>query len=829
MDKRDVNENIGKIINIVKETIEKNKREGRNINWAHIVDALAVLGLSAVGLTFVLTQCGYNPEHDQAVVRHVYTNLYSTLPEKNAIEDVNTGDIISYHNENSTEWIQNDDKTHTFFKVDSAIKDEISAGSEDAVSENINNSVKYDNRDIYVLSSSIDEYVECIPNNDALKFREGPSVESTDLGYAKDGTLYVCIDSEAIGDDKFKSAIRVLPSGDIERGYVSTNYIDDPISDKCLGVANSHTFLRSSAELPEFIDENVGGTAFNGQVINILDDSDEKYYECTIEGDKKTYYIAKNTVTLMKDFDYYAVYEPGIRGNGKIYGFSDDGTLITRKNQDNQDVTIADGEGLLVDVNSSKDGYYLVYDADSSTVGYIEGSRLRDTDSKSIIADIYDLRDIQIRNGRGLSQDIDEQGGNVDHNQDENENSSIIPEEGKDATQQDKPGYQIDDNKPTIMLDAKCLNPTDLKALIKKYKESGIEVSAVNFTIGSTTWNNAFGIATTKDSDKIFNKYKNDPNTTSIQKAWDEMQSKGTFNGGPSDRQDADELIECIEYCIDNDIAVGMYYYSGPENETEVSMEAAYIYGVVKYVNEYSEKYRNYDKKLPFCIDIECPVNPIDRFTSKNTRRAELTQRLIELLGDGINVDNVDNSERYFCIDGKSVKEGYGVISKEQGVLLYGDIRNNGDKLLGILNGEYWEMTDNLKTEGYYPYLWATTQLRNIGYQATIGANEFAMLTDPERELKEYTKMRYDNNGNLKPQDIQKLYDEAVMAQVQLEGVLEGIVHDVSYVTKANLHAMINGVELPEGYTYEDAMSDAINKTRSGERTSTDMDNHENR
>ncbi len=767
----------------------KSENKSKKISNTRLINAVVGAVLSIIGVTSnsgaiknligsdeikgiqdIQIEEAYNQTPEQAVVKYLYTKLYSELPERNSVDELERNRVIRYKKDREEEWQQDENKNIPFIKVDAVIAPaEAIEGKDDATNfEKIYKTVEYNNKDLYILKENIDEYVECNVNVESLRFRNFPdTVSDTNPKNAKDGNLYVFMDSEGIGENNFKKAILIDKKGRIDYGYVADQYgyIEEKKDGGCLGMTNTHTYIRSNPSLPEYDESKIAGEVKNGDVINILSDEDMFCYECQIEGDDNIYYIRKNTVITESEFDY----EGFPKFDTKIYGYADDGSLITRKDNKGKDVEVLEDDTLEIDINTSKDGLYAVWDKDKHTVGYMYGNELYDMSSGEIISQMLDIREINeknIENALKLEQ----------------YNESIV---------------NSSDDKPCIVLDFKAITKSELQNVITYCKESNINLGGVVFSIGST--NSPAGslrLNMPHMADKSGSK------DMPIQRAWDQMEnlSKLNITGTTTGRVNIEELRENIEMLIDNDIAVGMYYYSAPINETEVSCEAAYIYTVINYLNESSEKYRNYTKKLPVSIDIENGLTDassynLSRENSNNKRRAELTQKLVELLGDGIKEE--DEQGKYFCIDNKNAKNGYNVIS-EKGVILYGDMRVGGGKLIDINNNPegkvtgYYEMVENLE-QNYTVYQWMSCQIiYSVNNDYSDLENKFSALEKTKESMV----------------DDESLYNDADVVQFVLDGRICGYGCDYSITSEQILNKMIVGAQSKENF--RDIMKNAI-------------------
>lgn len=765
--------------------------------FKRVAAVLAAAGLTATGISALISKYQGNAKNE-AVVKYVETNLYKALPKRNSIDRLDKGNAVVYTKGSLQEWSEGENgKLHKFIKINDVIEGLIKEDDE-IVEENIHRPRSFSginpNDDLYVLKSSIDEYVRYNVNTELLKFRPRPSTDGDDYKMAINGELYVCEDCEGIGEHNFKKAILVDENGSMNYGYVAdeNGYISFNEEDKtCIGVANDYTYIRTDPSLPEYDSNNVERMITNGEIIEIVDSQDQYCYECKVAGDKNTYFIRKNTVIAFDEFDYDALYD-SIENVGNIYGFADDGSLIVRKDSNGEIANVSDGDQLKVDINSSKNGYYSVYDEKAGVVGYVEANKLIDKKSGKSIEEILDPKAINERNNK-LSET------NSQENQSNNETSKNVDT----------------DNTTSIVLDRKYLTLSDIKNLVEYYESKGIKVSAIEFSIGATCSSQNFGISTIKDSDDVYSKYMGDKNTESIQKTYDFMKNKtGMHVGVAHSRGDMKDLIDGIEYVIDKGIAIGLYYYSAPINEDEVSWEAAYINSVISCLNTYSEKYREYDKKLPFAIDIE-KFSSNQRETTDNTRRAELTFRLIELLGNGVSVDE----SKYTCTDGIKASDGYNVVSKEKGIMIYGDIRDNKNDLNSLLSSplnkvakSYDDLREVIEDEGYNFHLWgscrATIPFYSDEANRELAENEIKDLQDIPGLLAKHEQG--DNNI------IKDLLEDCSMAQVVLERNANGIGHDVSITSDSLIQEMVRGESHYDTFRRQ---IDSVGKENEGNRT----------
>ena len=799
-----------KAIEKAKEMAYKLKSQGKEYDAKKIlmaaIGSVVIGGGSIAGINLIKNaKTGAKSEPSKkAVVKNVNTNLYSELPDRNMVDRLDKNEIIIYKKDDFASWEQNGEKTIDFIKVSSVLEnmDVVEENDEYIVKPQNEDSIKsYDEKALYVLRSAIDEYVECQVKEPALKFRAKASTEEEDYCYANEGTLYVCLDGEGKGAHNFKKAILVLPNGDLKRGFVAdeNDYVmrkED--STVCFGVANDYTYLRNTAALPEFDEEYIHGLIKNGEVIEIVDDADQYCYKCKVANSDEEFYIRKNTVTLFDDFDFEVEYDASsVEYTGTIYGFANDGSLIERTDEDGNPKKIAKGDRLKVDINSSKDGYYSVYDETQGVVGFVEGELLRELDTKKTIIDIVEP------NSEVDSIPVESEYDSSSENSETSNGEIEVKPDGED--------------KVSITINAKFWTKGELEKLLNYYENKGIEVSGIFFSIGATWGDNSFCLANIQDTDEAYEKYQNDRTFTSIQKVCDQINEKSNtpIAKYSHSRGNMADLQKNVELAIQKGIPIGMFYYSAPTNEDEVSCEAAYIYGVVKYLNENSKLYREYDKKLPMGIDIECNDSGGFRESQRNTRRAELSQKLIELLGSGVKED----SSKYFCIDKKDPSQGYNVINK--GAMIYGDIRGyknieNDNKMLDILNSpkgkvkNYWEMKDNLESEGYIVYLWGSELLSGVKHSAKgtpLDENDLNKLQDLDAgkkalDISKEEKLQIDEN--------RKLYDQCVVLQIMLDKNVGGIKTDISYTLNSNIEAMINEVPLPKSYKFEDAFEFAI-------------------
>ena len=773
------------IIERARKLLVKETSEGKKINKKTIAIALAT---AAAGLGVAI---GFRPKPTDSklgVVKYVFTNGYKT-PERNVVDDFELNRLIIYKKEDIESWQQNPGRTIPFIKVGSVLGNiEYSDIGDEIIPENMNRTKSYPNENLYVLKENIDEYIECTPI-DTLKFRLRPDFSEDSPRYANEGTLYVCLNAEGRGEHNFKKAMLIDDKGNITRGYVADEdgYITpNPESNTCIGVANDYTYLRSSAELTEFKEENIVNSVRNGQVLEIVDDSDKDYYECKFADSSKkdTFFVRKNTVISFDDFDCDAQYIG--KGAGMIYGFANDGSVITRRNQDGMVANVIGSDILKVDYNSSNGSYYSVYDASNGVVGYMDGSLLRDSETGLTIAELCDPSIVHTRPATTPAEERTTQTNGTE-------------------TNIQNPSYN-GENQMTITLDAYSFNPEKLKACVEYYKKNNIKVGGIYFSIGSSYGgsNENINIAHISDAPSIYSEYISDRTMTSIQKSWNEISETSGINlQGSTGRGNAQALIDSIEYAISQNIPVGLFYYSAELDETEVSCVAAYCDSMCKYLNEYCEGYRNYDKKLPFGIDIECNSKTL-REQPQNINRGKTILSLIELLGEGI---KSDDPNKYFCIDGKSPNQGYGVISKDTGVVLYGDVRNNKNDILTLLNsGEitYDELVSRLQNNGYKVNLWSSSKLKEENTQV-----QFSDTTLKKLQSQSILMNSIQNTVSVSSPELQKLFEQSAIAQLILEKYLCGQDIDVSVTTDENIYNLLNGIPITKTF-YE-----AIEETNS--------------
>lgn len=758
----------------------------------------ATAGVS--GLAYGITTLVKKGEPKVGVVNYVYTNMYKDA-ENNKLDALEEGRIIKYNKNDIVEWEQVDEygkfeKTLSFIKVRSVLnqstKSSVEQATENATNQfsegyyNINNIKDYKSvKDIYTLAQSVDEYVKC-NNIDSLNFRSLPDINSEHSRNIGKDKLYVCLNSEGIGEHNFKKAILIDEKGNIQQGYVADelDYISEDIEEKeCIGVINSRTYIRDSAKLVEYDGARIEGKISNGEVVEIVDSSDESFYKCRLaDSDRNdTFFLSKNTVSTDIDFDFDAKFiDDGLTSEPTYMKvFSNSGELINYTKFENP-IAISSDDVLKVDGDKSRDGVYSVWNVTKGVVGYVDGVQLIDTESNKTIEAIY--------------------------------NPYKSGEETKPETTKSKPvdqqnritGAYYDENKMSIVVDTMQFTKPELEKLIKHFKDSNIPVSGIIFSIGSTGGYDNSGplyINHLKDDDGVYDEYILDRGTVSIQQIWDQIDAKMESIGRPNILGEANlrgymgNLIENIEFALNNGIPVGLYYYSAEMDEAEVSAVAAYCYGFEKYLNTKSSIYRNSKLKLPFGIDIEDNEYGARENTS-NTRRAELAQRLVELLGNGI---EQSEASKYFCIDGHNPEDGYGILNNK--VMFYGEIRNNSKNIQDLTSYKYDEMKSNLEQNGYSVYLWGTSQLDNVGFnfEPIESDNITGILSDKEEYLKSLG-----NVSNLNTNLMQKI----AMNQAMLGCPYEGNSYDLSITTQENINKMLNGEKID--VSFEQAVQNSM-------------------
>ena len=727
-----------------------------------------------------------------AVVKHVNTSGFKENPKKNCIDNLPEHEIIVYDKGDISTWEQGD-TSYDFINVGNVLEKGYVVDGDEGYEEfepNISRVVDYDIDNMYVIKSAIDEYVEC-DHIDSLKFRTQPNTNEENPQFASEGTLYVFLNDKGRGEHNYKKAILVGEDGSIKRGFVADQYDylkEKTDSQKCIGVANAHTFIRKSAYLPEFDKDNICRNVTNGTLLEIVDDVDQYSYKCTVAGEDEEFYIRKNTVITYKDFDYDVIY--GNDDIGSMYGFSDEGNLIYRKDKDGNVAQVTNNHELRVDVNNSKDGYYSVWDVSTNVVGYMDGEFLFDLESGESIKSMLNPKEI---NNRNLEKQAEEN----------SKNQAVQGVEGA------KIKYD-GDNQISVILDTKTLSIEKLEYLINYYRSRNIKINGFEISIGSACGDKGLTLQHVVDGDEVYSKYQLDNSTTSIQKVWDEMENKAGINiscAKYQDRGNMDNMIKCIEYLIEQDVGgIGLYYYSGEYTDAEVSCAAAYCYGFVKYLNEYSQAYREYGKKLPFTIDIE-NFSKTFREGTENYRRAENLAHLIELLGDGVK----DYKGDLFCVDGQSVEEGYNVISKEKGIIIYGDTRANGQDLLTLLQSSkpeetsvksYYELRSKLENEGYNMNLWLSCQLVGGSNNKMLNGSDLEIIKDKENYISNLS-------GTMKKygQSYKDLLEDGAFVQsfLDIKSDNGGFGYDISIISDENLCNLINGEKMN---TYTMAIQD---------------------
>ena len=240
---------------------------------------------------------------------------------------------------------------------------------------------------------------------------------------------------------------------------------------------------------------------------------------------------------------------------------------------------------------------------------------------------------------------------------------------------------------------------------------------------------------------------------------------------------------------------MGLYYYSAEMDETEVSEVAAYCYGIDKYLNTKSSIYRNSKLKLPFTIDIEKQPG-LTRTTTSNKRRAELAQRLAELLGNGI---EESEASKYFGIDGHNPKDGYGILNNK--VMFYSDIRNNDSNIQILLDNKYDEIKSNLEDQGYSVYLWGTSH-----FNCVVDMEE--ELTNPAIMENISKKKNYLESLKETCYNTESLVKEVVMNQAILDTRYNDGAYDISITTQDNINKMLNGKKI--NVPFEEAIQNSM-------------------
>lgn len=785
----------------------------------------AALFAATAGISGLIYGIVKEDEPKVGVVNYVYTNKYKDT-ENNKIDALEKGRIIKYNKGDITEWEQLDqngkfEKSLSFIKVKNVLEQSTENllqqhpenPTEQLVeSYNVNNIKDYKSvKDIYTLAQSVDEYVKC-NHIDTLNFRNSPSINSESSKIiGKEEKLYVCLSDKTPNGDveenqyNFKKAILVDEKGNIQQGYVADiyGYISEDVEEKeCIGITNDRTFIRDSAKLVEFDGTRIVGEISNGEVVEIVDSSDESFYKCrSVDSNKKgTFFLSKNTVSTDIDFDFNAKFVDNELTPTITYMkvFSNSGELIdfyNKRDGSNYQIAISPDDILKVDGDKSKDGVYNVWNVTKGFVGYIDGDKLIDTETNKTIESIYNPH-------KSREERVPETTNSESSNSESFEQTNRIT------------GAYYDENKMSIVIDSRYCTKTQLERLINYYKNNNIPVSGVIFSIGATYEDGGFNLAHLKDEDNVYSNYLSDSVTVSIQQTWDQINAEmGRLGrlplaGEEKSRGNIEELVERIEFVLGNGIPVGLYYYSAEMDEEEVSAAAAYCYGVEKYLNTKSKIYRDSNLKLPFAIDIESSVDcygncSVPRECPENTRRAELSQRFAELLGNGIEESKASN---YFCIDGCNPKQGYGILNDK--VMFYGDIRNNGKNIQDLLGYKYDEMKKNLEEKGYSVYLWGSSQLDNvgIGWERLDSKNIMNNLSDKETYLNSLRNMAR-LNGNLIPQ--------VAINQAILEAPYEDGSYDISITTNENINKMLEGEKVE--VVFEQAVQNSM-----------DVDEHSN-
>lgn len=762
------------------------KNTKKRISSAILAAAAGLSGLVYHGVSTLEKK----EEPQIGVVNYVYTNMYKDATN-NKVDTLEQGRIIKYNKDDITEWEQANEygqfeKTLSFIRVGNILEQSIE-NSEEQETEgyNVNNIKDYEDvKDIYTLTQMVDEYVKC-NHVDTLNFRSSPDINSEKVEKIGENSLYVCLNSEGEGEHNFKKAILVDEKGNIQQGYVAdeSNYISEITQEKeCIGIINGKTFLRDSAELVEYDGARIEGKISNGEVVEIVDSSDETFYECKFADSDKddTFFLSKNTVSTDIEFDFDAKFineEPELEPT-YMKMFSNSGELIDYMKYDNP-IEISSDDILKVDGDKSKDGVYSVWNVTKDVVGYVDGDKLIDTESGRTIEDIY--------NPNKSEKEIKPETSKKDLMDQSNE---IMSE-------------YYDENRMSIVIDASNTNKSKLEGLINYFKDNKVPVSGIIFSIGSTSGKvGSIRINSLCDENSVYEEYLSDKGTVSMQQTWDEMNAE-LKNIGKQElpvgnnigRGDVENLRENIEFALNNEIPVGLYYYSAEMDETEVSEVAAYCYGIDKYLNTKSSIYRNSKLKLPFTIDIEKEYG-LTRTTTSNKRRAELAQRLAELLGNGI---EESEASKYFGIDGHNPKDGYGILNNK--VMFYSDIRNNDSNIQILLDNKYDEIKSNLEDQGYSVYLWGTSH-----FNCVVDMEE--ELTNPAIMENISKKKNYLESLKETCYNTESLVKEVVMNQAILDTRYNDGAYDISITTQDNINKMLNGKKI--NVPFEEAIQNSM-------------------
>ena len=762
------------------------KNTKKRISSAILAAAAGLSGLVYHGVSTLEKK----EEPQIGVVNYVYTNMYKDATN-NKVDTLEQGRIIKYNKDDITEWEQANEygqfeKTLSFIRVGNILEQSIE-NSEEQETEgyNVNNIKDYEDvKDIYTLTQMVDEYVKC-NHVDTLNFRSSPDINSEKVEKIGENSLYVCLNSEGEGEHNFKKAILVDEKGNIQQGYVAdeSNYISEITQEKeCIGIINGKTFIRDSAELVEYDGARIEGKISNGEVVEIVDSSDETFYECKFADSDKddTFFLSKNTVSTDIEFDFDAKFineEPELEPT-YMKMFSNSGELIDYMKYDNP-IEISSDDILKVDGDKSKDGVYSVWNVTKDVVGYVDGDKLIDTESGITIEDIY--------NPNKSEKEIKPETSKKDLMDQSNE---IMSE-------------YYDENRMSIVIDASNTNKSKLEGLINYFKDNKVPVSGIMFSIGSTSGKvGSIRINSLCDENSVYEEYLSDKGTVSMQQTWDEMNAE-LKNIGKQElpvgnnigRGDVENLRENIEFALNNEIPVGLYYYSAEMDETEVSEVAAYCYGIDKYLNTKSSIYRNSKLKLPFTIDIEKDDKFI-RTTTSNKRRAELAQRLAELLGNGI---EESEASKYFGIDGHNPKDGYGILNNK--VMFYSDIRNNDSNIQILLDNKYDEIKSNLEDQGYSVYLWGTSH-----FNCVVKMKE--ELTNPAIMENISKKKNYLESLKETCYNTESLVKEVVMNQAILDTRYNDGAYDISITTQDNINKMLNGKKI--NVPFEEAIQNSM-------------------
>lgn len=762
------------------------KNTKKRISSAILAAAAGLSGLVYHGVSTLEKK----EEPQIGVVNYVYTNMYKDATN-NKVDTLEQGRIIKYNKDDITEWEQANEygqfeKTLSFIRVGNILEQSIE-NSEEQETEgyNVNNIKDYEDvKDIYTLTQMVDEYVKC-NHVDTLNFRSSPDINSEKVEKIGENSLYVCLNSEGEGEHNFKKAILVDEKGNIQQGYVAdeSNYISEITQEKeCIGIINGKTFIRDSAELVEYDGARIEGKISNGEVVEIVDSSDETFYECKFADSDKddTFFLSKNTVSTDIEFDFDAKFineEPELEPT-YMKMFSNSGELIDYMKYDNP-IEISSDDILKVDGDKSKDGVYSVWNVTKDVVGYVDGDKLIDTESGRTIEDIY--------NPNKSEKEIKPETSKKDLMDQSNE---IMSE-------------YYDENRMSIVIDASNTNKSKLEGLINYFKDNKVPVSGIIFSIGSTSGKvGSIRINSLCDENSVYEEYLSDKGTVSMQQTWDEMNAE-LKNIGKQElpvgnnigRGDVENLRENIEFALNNEIPVGLYYYSAEMDETEVSEVAAYCYGIDKYLNTKSSIYRNSKLKLPFTIDIEKEYG-LTRTTTSNKRRAELAQRLAELLGNGI---EESEASKYFGIDGHNPKDGYGILNNK--VMFYSDIRNNDSNIQILLDNKYDEIKSNLEDQGYSVYLWGTSH-----FNCVVKMKE--ELTNPAIMENISKKKNYLESLKETCYNTESLVKEVVMNQAILDTRYNDGAYDISITTQDNINKMLNGKKI--NVPFEEAIQNSM-------------------